>query len=85
MGYLSLDYTAFEQYGTETSRKPSYSGTIRQRHFYTEPQVALLEAEFATEAFPNKDRRRRIALQLGVSEKSIMVSFVFFYFTNVMC
>nr|CAG4651067.1 EOG090X07YB [Simocephalus serrulatus]SVE94300.1 EOG090X07YB [Simocephalus serrulatus] len=46
--------------------------TSHRRHFYTEPQLALLEAEFAAQPFPNKDGRRSIAMQLGVSEKSVM-------------
>lgn len=49
------------------------SGLAHRRHFYTEPQLALLEAEFASQPFPNKNGRRSIAMQLGVSEKSVLV------------
>jgi hypothetical protein len=51
----------------------SSSGSGRQRHFYDEVQLELLEAEFARDSFPNGEYRRRIAQLIGVSEKSIMV------------
>ncbi|KAI9559867.1 hypothetical protein GHT06_013874 [Daphnia sinensis] len=48
------------------------SRSNRQRHFYDEAQLAVLDAEFARDSFPNREGRRRIALLIGVSEKSIM-------------
>lgn len=51
----------------------SSSGSGRQRHFYDELQLALLDAEFIRDSFPNRESRRRIAQLIGVSEKSIMV------------
>jgi hypothetical protein len=51
----------------------SSSGSSRQRHFYDEVQLALLEAEFIKDSFPNREVRRRIAQLIGISEKSIMV------------
>jgi hypothetical protein len=51
----------------------SSSGSGRQRHFYDEVQLELLDAEFARDPFPNRQGRRRIAQLIGVSEKSIMV------------
>ena len=52
----------------------SGGGRSRQRHFYTETQLQLLDAEFSAEMFPSRDRRRRIASQLGVTEKSVLVN-----------
>ena len=60
-GYYPVDSTA-----------KSSSG--RQRHFYDEVQLQLLDAEFARDSYPNREGRRRIAQLIGVSEKSIMVS-----------
>ena len=51
----------------------SSCGSSRQRHFYDEVQLALLDAEFTRDSFPNREGRRRIAQLIGVSEKSIMV------------
>ncbi|EFX73305.1 hypothetical protein DAPPUDRAFT_253420 [Daphnia pulex] len=39
----------------------SSSGSGRQRHFYDEVQLELLEAEFARDPFSNREGRRRIA------------------------
>ena len=47
----------------------------RQRHYYAEPQLELLEAEFAATPFPSRERRHRIAQQLNVTDKSVLVSF----------
>ena len=58
----------------------SSSGSGRQRHFYDEVQLELLDAEFARDPFPNRQGRRRIAQLIGVSEKSIMVWHFDFYF-----
>jgi hypothetical protein len=55
-----------------STSKSSSSG--RQRHFYAEVQLDLLDAEFAMDSFPNRGGRRRIAQLIGVSEKSIMVN-----------
>ena len=54
-----------------STSKSSSSG--RQRHFYDDVQLELLDAEFAMDSFPNRESRRRIAQLIGVSEKSIMV------------
>jgi len=54
-----------------TSKSSSASG--RQRHFYDEVQLVLLDAEFTRDPFPNREGRRRIAQLIGVPEKSIMV------------
>jgi hypothetical protein len=54
-----------------TTKSSSASG--RQRHFYDEVQLELLDAEFNRDPFPNREGRRRIAQLIGVSEKSIMV------------
>jgi hypothetical protein len=62
------------------STSKSSSGSGRQRHFYDEVQLELLEAEFSTDPFPNREGRRRIAQLIGVSEKSIMVWHFHFYF-----
>ena len=51
----------------------SKSSSGRQRHFYDDVQLELLDAEFAMDSFPNRESRRRIAQLIGVSEKSIMV------------
>ncbi len=51
----------------------SKSSSGRQRHFYDEVQLQLLDAEFARDSYPNREGRRRIAQLIGVSEKSIMV------------
>ena len=51
----------------------SKSSSGRQRHFYDDVQLELLDAEFAMDSFPNREGRRRIAQLIGVSEKSIMV------------
>ncbi|KAK4029093.1 hypothetical protein OUZ56_022103 [Daphnia magna] len=48
------------------------SRSTRQRHFYDEAQLAVLNAEFARNSFPSRECRRRIALLIGVSNKSIM-------------
>ncbi|EFX70685.1 hypothetical protein DAPPUDRAFT_256759 [Daphnia pulex] len=53
-----------------TTKSSSASG--RQRHFYDEVQLELLDAEFNRDPFPNREGRRRIAQLIGVSEKSIM-------------
>lgn len=53
---------------------PISKSSTRQRHFYDEAQLSLLDAEFARDSFPNRESRRRIALLIGVSEKSVMVS-----------
>ena len=69
----------------------SKSSSGRQRHFYDEVQLELLDTEFARDSYPNREGRRRIAQLIGVSEKSIMVgnfnfnllylkSFLFFLF-----
>ncbi len=55
-----------------STSKSSSSG--RQRHFYDDVQLDLLDVEFARDSFPNREGRRRIAQLIGVSEKSIMVS-----------
>jgi hypothetical protein len=55
-----------------STSKSSSSG--RQRHFYDDVQLELLDAEFAKDSFPNRESRRRISQLIGVSEKSIMVS-----------
>ena len=47
----------------------------RQRHYYAESQLELLEAEFAAEPFPSRERRHRIAQLLNVTDKSVLVSF----------
>ena len=47
----------------------------RQRHYYAEPQLELLEAEFAATPFPSRERRHRIAQHLNVTDKSVLVSF----------
>ena len=52
----------------------SKSSSGRQRHFYDEVQLELLDTEFARDSYPNREGRRRIAQLIGVSEKSIMVS-----------
>ncbi|XP_046644883.1 homeobox protein SEBOX-like [Daphnia pulicaria] len=54
------------------STSKSSSGSGRQRHFYDEVQLELLEAEFTRDPFPNREGRRHIAQLIGVSEKSIM-------------
>jgi hypothetical protein len=46
--------------------KSSSSG--RQRHFYDDVQLELLDAEFARDSFPNREGRHRIAQLIGVSE-----------------
>ncbi|XP_046654587.1 homeobox protein OTX2-like [Daphnia pulicaria] len=53
-----------------TTKSASASG--RQRHFYDEVQLEVLDAEFSRDPFPNREGRRRIAQLIGVSEKSIM-------------
>jgi hypothetical protein len=63
-----------------TTKSSSASG--RQRHFYDEVQLELLDAEFNRDPFPNREGRRRIAQLIGVSEKSIMVWHFDFYFLN---
>ena len=50
----------------------SKSSSGRQRHFYDEFQLELLDAEFAMDSYPNREGRRRIAQLIGVSEKSII-------------
>jgi hypothetical protein len=61
-----------------TSKSSSASG--RQRHFYDEVQLVLLDAEFTRDPFPNREGRRRIAQLIGVPEKSIMVWHFDLYF-----
>jgi hypothetical protein len=51
-----------------------WSSSGRQRHFYDDVQLELLDAEFTKDSFPNREGRRRIAQLIGVSEKSIMVN-----------
>ena len=51
-----------------------WSSSGRQRHFYAEVQLDLLDAEFAMDSYPNREGRHRIAQLIGVSEKSIMVN-----------
>ena len=47
-----------------STSKSSSSG--RQRHFYDDVQLELLDAEFAMDSFPNREVRRRIAQLIGV-------------------
>ncbi|EFX73232.1 hypothetical protein DAPPUDRAFT_253509 [Daphnia pulex] len=61
---------SYDYYPVDSTAKSSRSG--RQRHFYDEVQLELLDAEFARNSFPNREGRRRIAQLIGVSEKSIM-------------
>lgn len=70
--YLAADYNPV---GLQYATTVSISRPGRQRHFYTDNQLELLHAEFAAEPFPCRESRNRIALQLGVSEKSVMVGF----------
>ena len=51
-----------------------WSSSGRQRHFYNEVQLELLDAEFTMDSYPNREGRHRIAQLIGVSEKSIMVN-----------
>ena len=47
--------------------------SCRQRNYYAEPQLELLEGEFGTDPFPSREHRRRIAQQINVTEKSVLV------------
>ena len=49
------------------------SSSGRQRNYYAEPQFEFLEAEFGIDPFPSRERRRRIAHQINVTEKSVLV------------
>ncbi|KAK4030069.1 hypothetical protein OUZ56_023027 [Daphnia magna] len=71
---LSANYTAryFRSEFFPVASTSKSSRSTRQRHFYDEAQLAVLDAEFARDSFPNREGRRRIALLIGVSEKSIM-------------
>jgi hypothetical protein len=66
-----MNFLPSDCYPVDSAAKSSRSG--RQRHFYDEVQLELLDAEFARDSFPNREGRRRIAQLIGVSEKSIMV------------
>ncbi|KAK4029133.1 hypothetical protein OUZ56_022143 [Daphnia magna] len=62
---LSLDCSPFVS-------SPKFSKSTRQRHFYDEAQLAVLNAEFARDSFPSRECRLRIAFLFGVSSKSVM-------------
>jgi hypothetical protein len=49
-----------------STSKSSSSG--RQRHFYDDVQLELLDAEFAKDSFPNREGRHGIAQLIGVRE-----------------
>lgn len=74
--FLSLEYDVSSQ----AERTPP----VRQRHFYTESQLEQLEADFAVQQFPNQERRRRLAAQIGVSDRSILVCFKKYIFPCVL-
>jgi hypothetical protein len=43
-----------------------FPGSGRQRHFYNEVHLELLDSEFTKDSFPDRDGRRRIAQLIGV-------------------
>lgn len=86
--YLRVESCSKENFSTVSSPKglwnynnvvPVASSTARrhahhrQRHFYDEDQLAVLDAEFEMDPFPNRENRRRIAQALRVPDKSVMV------------
>jgi hypothetical protein len=72
-GTIFKYFQLFSDYYPVGPALKSSSGSGRQCHFYDEIQLALLDAEFISDSFPNRESRRRIAQLNGVSEKSIMV------------
>ncbi len=75
--FLILGYYPVDRVFPVSVSNSLSSSSGRQRHFYTETQLELLDAEFAAEQFPSRERRRRIAQQLNVTEKSVLVSSVY--------
>jgi len=71
----------FIGYNWNTSAAPS-SGRPhpyhRQRHFYDQEQLNVLDTEFQNDPFPNRENRRRIAQLLRVPDKSVMVNYKLF-------
>ena len=65
-------FLLFRLLSVGSTSKSSSSG--RQRNFYADVQLDLLDAEFAMDSFPNRGGRRCIAQLIGFSEKSIMVN-----------
>ena len=49
-------------------------GLQRQRHFFDDRQLILLDSEFDCNPFPTRQRRQWIATQLNVSDKSVLVN-----------
>ena len=84
--FIILFFYFFLEYSCTNYASPSdATPVVRQRHFYTESQLEHLEADFAVQQFPNQERRHRLAVKIGVSDKSILVcSFLkFFSLRNV--
>ncbi|KAI9550837.1 hypothetical protein GHT06_000216 [Daphnia sinensis] len=69
MDNLHKDNSALQNKDRSHSKS---SRSTRQRHFYDEAQLAVLNAEFARHSFPSRECRLRIALLIGVSSKSVM-------------